>query len=428
MNLHYWKIAGFIYVLFGFFVNSCQSAGIKAEEEAFVPPPSATQLPAPTLTNTLEALPTEQPTIVWSIQTSGPIWGAPALSDGIVYIGSDDHALYAIEAQNSQLKWKFLTQGFIRSQPAISDGSVYISSDDGFVYAINAQTGKQVWRTDIGNQMPPDEREKLGTNAPTDYDYLQSSPVVKDGQVYVGSLDGKVYALSADKGGLQWSYQTGDKVRATPFVEDQVVYIGSWDKYFYALNARTGELIWKTPLGGQVQSTAAAADGLVFCASRKASLVGLDQNTGEIKWEYDYGNNNWVESSPRLVNGILYIGSSANKFVLGIEPETGALSTLYISNAFHWGIPTIEDDVLYIGGTAAGDLAGDVGGLYAIQLNQGKFARQFGDVWLEFDEETLEASGIWSGVASSAVISNEVIYFGGLDGKLYAVKVVNSIQ
>lgn len=74
-------------------------------------------------------------------------------------------------------------------------------------YAVDAQNGAQAWRADIGNVLSREVREKLGTDTkPTGWDYKQSSPIVVGGQVYVGSLEGSVYALAVDTGNINWIY------------------------------------------------------------------------------------------------------------------------------------------------------------------------------------------------------------------------------
>ena len=386
-------------------------------------PPQITAMPsaAPAPTDTPQPTPAPNTRILWVFQTEGPIWGTPTISDGTVYSGSDDGNLYAIEAQSGLLRWKFVTQGIVRSRPAISDGLAYSASDDGYLYAVDTQNGKQAWRTDIGNAMPREQRENLGTSTdPTGYDYWQSSPVVASGQVYVGSIDGNVYALAADTGKINWMFKTDRQVRATPTVDNGTLYVGSWDKSVYALDALTGQVRWQTPVGGQVQTTALVADGTVYCASRKASVVALDAQTGKITWESGYGTNMWVESSPRLKNGILYIGSSGSKWVVGLDSQTGEILTTFMSNAFNWSTPAIGDDTLYIGGTSFRH--GDRGGLFALKLVDGKLSNLSQDQWHLPISETLEAAGDWSGVASSPVVADGVVYFGGLDGALYAVK------
>ena len=356
----------------------------------------------------------------WALQTDGAIWGSPAISAGTVFIGSDDGNLYAVDAQSGSLKWKFASQGIVRSQPAIANDLVYFTSDDGSLYAIQAKDGTKTWSVDIGNFLDRATREDLGGSpSPTGYDYVQSSPVVADGTVYAGSLDGNLYALEADTGAVKWTFTTAGKIRGTPAVDQGTVYIGSWDKLLYAIDARSGKVRWASGVGGQVQSTALVANGMVYCASRKASVVALDAQTGELKWEHSYGSNMWVESSPRLVDGVIYIGSSGSKIVLGLDALSGKPTAIYISPDFHWSTPLVIRDTLYIGGTSyKPDLKG---GLYSLKIVDGKFSDLDEDRQVFPSVDTMEFSGNWLGIAGSPVTENDLIYFGGLDGKVYAV-------
>jgi eukaryotic-like serine/threonine-protein kinase len=390
--------------------------------------PAATAIPSVAATAVSEntSVATEVPVarsgyqIHWSFQTDGAIWGAPSVSKGAVYVGSDDGNLYAVDAQNGSLRWIFPTQGIIRSRPSLAGQLVYISSDDGHLYAIDADRGAMVWRADIGNLLPRAAREKLGTDtAPTGWDDMQSSPVVGDDQVFVGSLDGKVYALDAATGGVRWTFQTGQKIRATPTVKAGIVYIGSWDGRTYALDVRTGALIWSTSLGGQVQTTALVTDDIVYAASRKASVVALNAQTGDLIYEFDYGKNMWVESSPVLQNGIVYIGSAGNKWIVGLEGRTGEVVTSFFSQTYFMSTPAVDGDILIIGGVAFRH-EGE-GGLFVFKLVDGSFADHSQPHWYLPVEDSLEKEGNWSGVMSSPVVKDHALYFGGLDGKLYAV-------
>ena len=69
---------------------------------------------------------------------------------------------------------------------------------------------------------------------------VRSSPAVAGGVVYVGSGDGRVYALNATTGAQVWNYTTGSFVFSSPAVAGGVVYVGSFDYKVYALNATTG--------------------------------------------------------------------------------------------------------------------------------------------------------------------------------------------
>ncbi len=426
MSKRSWHAIVLLLVSIGLALSACQS------QPATVAPPTAEPTQEAVVQDTSPLQPTEtvdpsrptpipRPGALWTFATGGAIWDTGTIADGICYFGSDDGNLYALDLASHQLKWKSASQGIVRSRPALAGGLVYFASDDGNLYAVDAHDGEQVWRRDIGDALPREMRANLGSSpVPTGYDYRQSSPVVAGDLVYVGSKDGNVYALAAATGDVVWTHKTGEKVRATPTVDNGTVYVGSWDESFYALDAQTGQERWVTPLQGEVQSTALVAGGLVYCASRKASVVAMDAQTGDIKWEYSYGQNLWVESSPRLVDGVIYIGSSGSKMVVGIDAKTGKEFTKFLSPIINWSTPAIEGDTLYIGGIDSS--VPGIGGLLALELVHGKFASvtpyRF---WFRMTD-SLELTGHWSGAASSPVILNGVIYLGGLDGVFYALK------
>src|ERR1035437_8908520 len=77
----------------------------------------------------------------WSYQTGGYVWSSPAVANGIVYFGSYDNNLYALNASTGVLLWKFVTGSYIFSSPAVANGVVYVGSSDNNLYALNASTG-----------------------------------------------------------------------------------------------------------------------------------------------------------------------------------------------------------------------------------------------------------------------------------------------
>jgi len=47
-----------------------------------------------------------------------------------------DNALYCLDAKTGSLRWRYQTEGAITGTPAIVDGVIYIGSADHYVYAI----------------------------------------------------------------------------------------------------------------------------------------------------------------------------------------------------------------------------------------------------------------------------------------------------
>ena len=84
------------------------------------------------------------------VPTNAELWrfmraemSSPTVANGVVYVGSNDNNLHAIDAVTGKEKWRFVTGNSDSSSPAVSDGVVYIGSVDGNLYAIDALTGKR---------------------------------------------------------------------------------------------------------------------------------------------------------------------------------------------------------------------------------------------------------------------------------------------
>ena len=58
------------------------------------------------------------------------------MANGIVYFGSIDSYLYALDIKTGKEKWKFKTGDWISSSPAVANGIVYFGSSDGYLYAV----------------------------------------------------------------------------------------------------------------------------------------------------------------------------------------------------------------------------------------------------------------------------------------------------
>ena len=120
-----------------------------------------------------------------------------------------EHILSSNTVGNLALKWKYMTGFAVLSSPAVANGVVYFGSYDKNVYALNASTGALIWKYTTGNE-------------------VVSSPAVANGVVFVGSEDNNVYALNANTGTLLWKYLTGGSVDSSPTVANGVLYVGSY--------------------------------------------------------------------------------------------------------------------------------------------------------------------------------------------------------
>src|SRR5580704_9263894 len=162
--------------------------------------------------------------VKWKLSFGSFENSSPAVVDGVVYISVGEiYELVALNAATGAELW--INVGCCAySAPAVANGVVYVGSDVG-IWAVNASTGALLWSYAAG-------------------DYVDSSPAVANGVVYVGSNDKSVYALNASTGAKLWGYTTGGAVTSSPAVANGVGYVGSNDKSVYALDAATGAKLW----------------------------------------------------------------------------------------------------------------------------------------------------------------------------------------
>jgi len=174
------------------------------------------------------------------------------------------------------VRWRARTDGRIRGTPAISDGAVFIGSFDGRVYALELSSGKLRWRYDT------DGAALKSGDFGFDRRSIQSSPAVSNGVVFIGARDGFVYALGAGDGKLRWRYNHEISwINSSPAIADGVVYDGSSDAHFVqALDAATGRELWRTNVGTTVWSSPSVAGEQLFFGDGSGRVRIVERRTG----------------------------------------------------------------------------------------------------------------------------------------------------
>ena len=89
--------------------------------------------------------------LLWQFTTGADMGAAPAVDSGVVYFGSEDSNVYALNASTGAKLWQFATGNIVVSAPAVDNGVVYVSSVDANVYALNASTGAKLWQFTTGS-------------------------------------------------------------------------------------------------------------------------------------------------------------------------------------------------------------------------------------------------------------------------------------
>jgi outer membrane protein assembly factor BamB len=288
-------------------------------------------------------------TVAWKYTTNGAVISSPSVVNGVVYAGSQDMNVYAIDAWNGMLVWKFPTNGTIESSPAVVDGKVFIGSDDGYVYCLDAFSGNCIWKTYVNSELSINYGSVV---------MLRSSPAVVGKTVYIGSVDGTVYALNVDNGNIRWKYETGGIITSSPSVSGGAVYFVSEEPTtgaLYKVNANSGDLVWRKPIeyrepftgGTDMQCTPTIADGIVFVATNVMEYHGINATTGETVWTYSNpAATEFIVSTPIYVDGEVFI---IDKFDIAcLNAKTGdKIRGTYTGDELYVG-PSYADGKIYV--------------------------------------------------------------------------------
>ena len=232
------------------------------------------------------ALDAETGKILWRFR-AGVMESSPLYVNGILYFGTFDNRLYALDTRTRKVRWSYRTGDNVKGGPAYSKGTIFFGSYDGNAYAVNARTGRLRWRS--GAQGGLGGAGNFYTTAAVAY-----------GRVFLGNTDGKVYAYGARTGNLLWSRSTGGYVYSSPSVWNQTVFAGSYDGRFYAFDAATGDTRWSFNAGGPISGSSTVMSGLVYFSRLRAHGVSkglvrpgktfaVNARSGKLVWTFPDG-------------------------------------------------------------------------------------------------------------------------------------------
>ena len=216
-----------------------------------------------------------------------------------------------------ELLWTFQAGDMIESTAAVVDGRVYVGALDGILYAVDAETGENSWTYQTNSS-------------------IKASPAIRDGVVYFGDGDGVFHAVDISTQKMKWQFQTeGEIISSANFAEDRVLF-GSYDGFLYCLNSETGALVWKFETEGYVHGTPGiwrqAANG-ADVAKSFAIVTGCDSYLRVIR--IDDGTQTqqlelgaYVAASPAISENRVYCGTYGTE-VLGIALDTGEIAWRY---------------------------------------------------------------------------------------------------
>jgi outer membrane protein assembly factor BamB len=245
---------------------------------------------------------------LWHVPAEDLILPAPVYADGVVYFGSSDKRVYAVDVESRQIKagWPFEAKEAIWASPLVAEGRVYVASMDHYLYCLDAETGQEIWKEEVGGAMA-------------------AQPIVEDGILYVGAFDGQVYAIHADTGERLEGFETmtaGNWIWSEVLPADGNLFVTSLDGKLYALDPATGASLPPYPYDGGAASdsqdgirAAPVQAGEYILVATQAGWVRAIQNA-QPQWTWPGGG---APEAPVLTTPVV----SGGKVYVALMPKSG---------------------------------------------------------------------------------------------------------
>jgi eukaryotic-like serine/threonine-protein kinase len=268
-------------------------------------------------------------TLPISDQTSTPLPTEPPPTNLTLYRGNPQRTgVFNFPAirHEPEVQWQTKVSPTWLMPPILADGILYTGSGDGTLYALDVQTGQEIWSTDGFSQ-------------------LENSGAVAGDVLVVGGYDQRVRALDRHTGEVLWSFNTVSFVQASPLIIEDRVYIAT-DRVLYALDLLSGELQWEATTGNEDAYMGAPAydEGIIYTTGGKV-LLAVDSTSGEELWRIQHDE---PFTALAVANQMIYVGNF-DGFFYAFDQETGAENWKFQSGGIFWAGPAVEGDTVYAG-------------------------------------------------------------------------------
>jgi len=221
------------------------------------------------------------------------------------YIGAGDRRLYAVEI-GPRLGWQQTVGAAVTAQPQVDAAGAYFGAEDGVVYGVNLADGTRKW------------------------EFATDGPIVADLSIgrnvlYVGSTDGKLYALDTALGASRrqqqrWPlpYFAGGDIRQAPVRRGAAIYVVAEQTGVHAVQADDGTGLWQCP---QADAFLAAGKDRVFLGVKGRRLICVDRDTGAVLWEESLPGGGGYRFVPNAYSDLIYICRERDGMLYCYQPR-----------------------------------------------------------------------------------------------------------
>lgn len=331
-------------------------------------------------TGVVEAKIPEQLDERWRFKTGNAIEGTPVIADGVVYVGSADKHVYAIDLKSGKQKWKTLLDSAVLASPAYRKNRIYVGTVNGKLVCLNALDGSKIWDFEVEGTI------KSGVNFHGE-------------NILLGSRDIPLYCIGPD-GKKIWEFPIDGGSNGTPTVVGDRTFVAGCDSVFHILDTKTGKEIASLNIDDQAAATTAVLGDRAYVGTMgKSQMLAIDLKTPKKLWSFEAQRRQQPFYSSAAVTDQLVVVGSQDKYVYGIDRERGTERWSFKTDGQVDASPVIVGDRVYVG-----CLSND-GNFYVLNTKGQK----------------IQELNLDSAVTSSAAVGPDCILVGTDRGTLYCL-------
>jgi outer membrane protein assembly factor BamB len=280
--------------------------------------------------------------VVWRSRVKAPLSGGTAASSDLVLVGSSDGWLFAFDAATGKSRWQVRLNGEVLAPAAISPKLVVVRTVDGKLRGLSPDDGHELWTQE--QQVP--RLSLRGT----------SRPVIVGDLVLCGFDNGKVLAVSATDGSVQWEATVTPPHGRTELERlvdiDSPVGVSGHDVYAVSFQGKVAMLALDT---GQVWWSHDASsyrglrrdDETLYVADADGEIVALKARTGAEVWRQNALLHRGL-SALAVTDGSVVVGDFQG-YVHWIDKATGALAARVASGGVRISTaPLVEGNMVVV--------------------------------------------------------------------------------
>jgi outer membrane protein assembly factor BamB len=299
--------------------------------------------------------------LLWTYKTGGPVKSSAAIAHGKAFIGSDDKQVHCIDLKSGKTVWTFTTQGEIESSPLVLDGLnsnsdakqgqgsiVYVGSSDGHLYALDAESGKLIWK------FQTEDKILGGPN-------WVVAPDGKSKWILAGSYDYRLYCFDALTGKTNWTYETGNYINGTPAIADGKTVFGGCDALLHLISLKDGQKIKEVDAGAYIAGSGAFEANRFYVGHYENEFLCADLESGQMKWKFKDRAFPYF-SSPALTKDRVVFGGR-DKRLHCVRKDNGEENWSFIARGKVDSSPVVAGDKVVVGS--------EDGNLYMVNLADG---------------------------------------------------------